>query len=384
MPLTDTAVRLAKARTIPYRLNDGRGLSLLVQPNGSKWWRFRYKFSRKEKTLSLRVYPDVSLLKARERRDDARKLIADGIDPSDARKSKKQAASDTFERVWQDYLKTLHKMVATGNRSIRTYKKATWMLETFIFPSLGDKPIATITPQMLLVELKKIEASGMHETARRTKQRCGKVFRHGIGLGVCKHDVSTDLRGLLEPPTVKHHASITEPRDIAPLLRAIDAYTGKLITRIALQLAPLLFARPIELRTAEWRHVDMGNGQWRIPMRIMKMGIQHLVPLSSQALKLLYELKPVTGEGIYLFPALGNPQRTMSENTINNALRRLGYSGDVITGQGFRSMASTLLNEHGWNADAIERQLSHLEENEVRAAYNYAQHLYERRLMMQA
>jgi integrase len=266
-----------------------------------------------------------------------------------------------------------------------TYQKAKWMLQSFVFPELGNRPIGSITPSELLVVLKKIETQGLNETARRTKQRCGQVFRHGIGLGSVERDITVDLRGLLEPPIVTHHASITDPSTVGALLRAIYGYTGKRTTVCALKLAPLLFVRPGELRTAEWAHVDLGNAEWRIPAAIMKMGVQHIVPLSLQALAVLEELKDVTGHGRYLFPALGKPHRTMSENTINDALRTLGYSHDDMTGHGFRSMASTLLNEQGcWSADAIERQLAHGEGNHVRAAYNYAEYLPERRRMMQA
>lgn len=262
---------------------------------------------------------------------------------------------------------------------------AKWMLQSFIFPELGNRPIGTITAPELLVVLKKIETQGLNETARRTKQRCGQVFRHGIGLGYAERDITVDLRGLLEPPIVTHHASITDPTAVGALLRAIDGYTGRRSTVCALKLAPLLFVRPGELRAAEWAHLDFDAAQWQIPGVIMKMDVQHIVPLSRQALTILRELKDITGDGRYLFPALGKPHQTMSENTISDALRTLGYARNDITGHGFRSMASTLLNEQGcWTADAIERQLAHGEDNHIRAAYNYAEYLPERRRMMQA
>jgi integrase len=385
MALTDTAIRLARPRERAYKLSDGRGLCLLVQPNGSKWWRYRYRFEGVPKMLSMGIYPDVPLSKARERRDAARRQLAIGVNPSAQRKTEKAANQHTFESVARHWLAQQARYVHKRKRSLSTYKKAKWMLQSFVFPELGNRPIGSITPSELLIVLKKVETQGLNETARRTKQRCGQVFRHGIGSGSVERDITVDLRGLLEPPIVTHHASITDPFAVGDLLRAIDGYTGKRTTVCALKLAPLFFVRPGELRTAEWAHVDFENSQWRIPGVIMKMDVQHIVPLSRQAAAILRELQDITGDGRYLFPALGKPHRTMSENTINDALRTLGYSHDDMTGHGFRSMASTLLNEQGcWSADAIERQLAHGEGDHVRAAYNYAEYLPERRRMMQA
>jgi integrase len=331
------------------------------------------------------IYPDVPLSKARERREAARRQLAIGVNPSAQGKTDKAANEHILESVGRHWLAQQARYVHKRKRSLSTYKKAKWMLQSFVFPELGDRPIGNITPSELLVVLKKIETQGLNETARRTKQRCGQVFRHGIGLGSAERDITVDLRGLLDSPIVTHHASITDPTAVGALLRAIDGYTGKRTTVCALKLAPLLFVRPGELRSAEWAHVDIENSQWRIPGVIMKMDVQHIVPLSRQALAILRELKELTGDGRYLFPALGKPHRTMSENTINVALRSLGYAHNEMTGHGFRSMASTLLNEQGcWTADAIERQLAHGEENHVRAAYNYAEYLPERRRMMQA
>jgi len=385
MALTDTALRLAKPRERAYKLADGRGLCLLVQPTGSKWWRYRYEYQGMEKMLSLGIYPDVPLSEARARRDAARRQLASGINPSAQRKTEKAATHHTFESVGRHWLAQQARYVHKRKRALGTYRKAKWMLQSFIFPDLGNRPIGSITAPELLVVLKKIETQGLNETARRTKQRCGQVFRHGIGLGYAERDITVDLRGLLEPPIVTHHASITDPAAVGALLRAIDGYTGRRPTVCALKLAPLFFVRPRELRSAEWTHVDFDNAQWRIPGVIMKMDVQHIVPLSRQALSILRELKNITGHGRYLFPALGKPQQTMSENTINDALRTLGYAHNDMTGHGFRSMACTLLNEQGcWSADAIERQLAHGERNDVRAAYNYAEYLPERRRMMQA
>jgi integrase len=388
--LTDTQVRQARPKEKVYKLRDERGLLLMVRPTGAKWWRLRYKIQGKENMLSLGVYPDVSLSMARDRRDAARRLIAEGKDPSAERQAEKDALklaqSATFEKVARHYLAGLARKVRRGKGSIKTYKKAKWMLETFIFPKLGDKPIGDITASELLVELKKIEAKGMNETARRTKQRCGKVFRHAIGLGHKVRDLTPDLRGLLEAPQVEHHAGLTDPRQVGELLLDIDGYTGRFVTRCALRFEPLVFLRPFELRKLEWANVDFESAELRVPRGQMKgQRTYHIVPLAIQALAILKELHAVTGGGRYLFPKLGDPSSTMSSSTVNEALRTMGYTGDEMTGHGFRTVASTLLNEDGtWRADAIERQLSHQEDDEVRGAYNAAEYLAERRRMMQA
>ena len=301
------------------------------------------------------------------------------------KRAREAAGKNTFEVIARSYLAQLARKVRTGKGSIKTCKKAKWMLETFIFPALGNRPITAITASELLVELKKIEMKGLNETARRTKQRCGKVFRHAIGLGHPVRDITTDLRGLLEAPIVEHHAALTDPRQVGELLLDIDDYQGRFVTRCALRLEPLIFLRSSELRNLEWAHVDFEVAELRIPRVNMKgKRSYHIVPLAIQALAILKELHPVTGHGRYVFPKLGDPRR-MSENTINDALRTLGYTDDEMTGHGFRTVASTLLNEDGtWRADAIERQLSHQEDDEVRGAYNAAEYLAERRRMMQA
>ncbi len=274
MLLTDIAVRQARPKEKEYRLSDQRGLLLVVRPTGAKWWRLRYTFQGKEKMISLGVYPDVSLSMARDRRDAARRVLADGRDPSAERRAEKEALhhaeKGTFEIIGRNYLATLAKKARIGKGSIKTYKKAKWMLETFIFPALGSKPIGQITASELLVELKKIEMKGLHETARRTKQRCGKIFRHAIGLGHKVRDLTPDLRGLLEAPQVEHHAALTDPRQVGELLLAIDSYTGRFATRCALRLEPLIFLRSRELRSLEWRYVDFEAAEIRIPREIMK------------------------------------------------------------------------------------------------------------------
>jgi integrase len=335
--------------------------------------------------LSMGIYPDVPLSEARERRDAARRQLAIGVNPSAQCKTDKATNEHTFESVGRHCLAQQARYVHKKKRALSTYQKAKWMLQSFIFPDLGNRPIGSITTPELLVVPKIIETQGRNETARRTKQRCGQVIRRGIGLGYSEHDITLALRRLLEPPIVTHHASITDPAAVKGLLRTIAGYTGRRTPVCALKLAPLLFVRPGELRCAEWVHVDFNNVQWRIPGAMMKMDVQHIVPLSRQALAILLELKDLTGDGRYLFPALGKPHQSMSENTINDALRTLGCAHDDMTGHSFRSMASTLLNEQGcWTADAIERQLAHGVENHVRAAYNHAEYLPERRRMMQA
>ena len=281
-------------------------------------------------------------------------------------------------------LAAMEKHVHADKRAFGTYKKNRWVQEKLLFPKLGNRPVGEINPKELLSVLKEIETQGKHETARRAKQRAGQIFRHAIGLGFAERDITTDLKGLLTPPIVSHHASLIDPAQVGELMRAIYAYSGTIETRSALKLAPLLIVRPGELRTAEWEHVDFGSAEWRIPARKMKMRAPHLVPLSRQAVQILKELKEATGDAQYLFPKLGDRFRPMSENTVNKALRTMGYVREEMTGHGFRSTASTLLNEHGWDHDAIERQLAHTERSGVRAAYNYAEHLPVRRQMMQA
>lgn len=379
MPLTDAAIRNAKPAAKAQRLFDGGGLYLEVAPAGGKWWRFKYRFGGKEKRLSLGVYPDVSLKEARERRDEARKQLANGIDPSETRKAEKNSQADSFEEVareWYDKFKPSW----SDSHALRILRR----LEQNIFPWLGSRPIKTISAPDLLAVIRRIEARGAVETAHRALQNCGQVFRYAVACGRAERDPSGDLRGALPPSEEKHHASLTEPKSVAALLRDIDAYEGSFVTRCALRLAPLVFVRPGELRHAEWSEINLDHAEWRIPAEKMKARTMHIVPLSKQAVEIMRELHALTGQGKYLFPSVRTSVRPMSENTVNAALRRLGYAKDEMTGHGFRSMASTILNEQGWNRDAIERQLAHAERNSVRAAYNYAEFLPERRKMMQA
>ena len=383
MRLSTAKIQKATAQKKTVRLFDGRGLYLEIAPTGSRWWRFKYRFAGKEKRISIGVYPDVGLKKARDRRDEMRKLVADGIDPSAARKQQKlmalDAAANTFESVAREWYEK-HSANWEASYSVKLLAR----LEANVFPWLGDRPIRDIKPPELLSVLRRVESRGVLETARRLMNYCGNIYRFAVATGRAERDISSDLRGALPPSTPQHHASVTDPEGVAALLRAIDGHRGSNVTRYALQLAPLVFVRPGELRKAEWSEIDLEAGEWRIPPGRMKMKTKHIVPLSSQAVAILRALQPLTGKGHYVFPGARSRERCMSENTVNGALRRLGWSGSEMTGHGFCSMASTLLNEQGWNRDAIERQLAHTERNSIRAAYNYAEHLPERRRMMQA
>lgn len=379
--LTNVQVAGAKPKEKLYRLKDERGLHLEIHPSGGKRWRLRYWIKGRENWISLGIYPDVSLKDARERRDEARKLIANGIDPSQARKEEKaEIAADavTFEKVAREWFAKFKENWTPGHAA-RTMRR----FEMDVFPWIGARPVRDILAPELLTTIRRIESRGAIETAHRTLQNCGQVFRYAVASGHADRDISGDLRGALPPSKEKHHASVTDPKDVASLLRTIETYQGSFVTMSALRLAPMLFVRPGELRHAEWSEIDLDKAEWRIPAAKMKMREQHIVPLSRQAVAILRELHPLTGAGRYVFPSVRTSARPMSENTVNAALRRLGYAKDEMTGHGFRSMASTLLNEMGWNRDAIERQLAHAERNSIRAAYNFAEFLPERRRMMQ-
>ncbi len=377
--LTDTELKRLKPREKPYKLADERGLYVMVMPDGALWWRFRYGYAGREKLISFGTYPDTSLKLARQKRDTARSELAAGIDPSAKRQAEKLARADTFEAVAREWLALREEKLAEN-----TLDKATWTFETFVFPHIGSRPIGQIVPADLLKLLRRIESRGKHETAHRTRQRCSQVFRFAVASGRASRDPAADLKGALAPVKVESHAAIVEPKRIGELLRAIDGYQGQPAAMAALKLAPLVFVRPGELRGAEWSEFDLEAGEWRIPANRMKMREPHLVPLSSQAIAILKELQKHTSERRLLFPSLRSKDRPMSDNTLNAALRRLGYAGDEHTAHGFRSTASTRLNELGFPPDVIELQLAHAERNKVRAAYNRAERLDERRKMMQA
>lgn len=376
--LTDTKVKQAKAAERQYKLYDEKGLYLIVTPSGSKWWRFKYRYNGKEKTLSLGVYDDTSLKKARQKRKAARELLADGIDPSVRRRAEKESrGSNTFEAVAREWLEAQKTRLAEGTRKVALRR-----LETWVFPHIGSQPISKIEPPEILRLLRKIESTGKHETAHRIRERVGQVFRYAISTGRADRDPTADLRGALSPVPTKNRAAITDPKKVGELLRAIDGYSGQPSTCAALKLLPLVFLRPGELRLATWPEIDLKNAIWRIPGERMKMGKEHLVPLSKQAVSVLKELKPITERRQYVFESL-RPGRPLSENTINAALRTLGYSGDEMTSHGFRAMASTLLHERGWPPEVIELQLAHAQRSQVAAAYNRSARLKERKRMMQ-
>jgi len=375
--LTEPRIRNAKPQEKPYKLPDGEGLCLLITPAGGRLWRLRYRYRGRESMVGLGQYPEVSLKMARGRARDTRRLLAEGGDPAAVKRAERGAQADTFEAIAREWLDKQHFEAAT-------FEKAEWTFRDLLFPFIGSKPVRDLTAPDILDVLRRIEARGKHETAHRTRQRVSQVMRYAIASGRAKSDPTRDLRGALTPVEKRNHPAITDPARVGELMRAIDGYIGDPATVAALKLAPLLFVRPGELRGAEWREFDLEAAEWRIPAERMKMREQHLVPLSRQATEIVRELQPHTGHGRYLFPSLRTRERTISENTLGAALRRLGYSKDEMTAHGFRSTASTLLNEQGFSPDVIELQLAHAERDEVRGAYNKAKKLPERRKMMQA
>ncbi len=375
--LTDTAARNAKPKDKPYKISDSGGLYLLVKSIG-KYWRMDYRFAGKRKTLAIGIYPKITLVNAREKRDDARKLLAEDIDPSLAKainkQTKRHAGENTFEAVALEwFIKKQAVIVSTTAVKIKS------LLEKNVFPWLGNRQVNEITAPELLAVLRRVESRGALDTAHRCREYSGQIFRYAISTGRAERDPSADLKGALTPVKAKHHASITDPKQIGGLLRAINSFSGSFIVKCALQLASLAFVRPGELRHAEWQEIDFDKQEWRIPGHKMKMQEVHIIPLSPQAIEILQSIHPLTGQGKYIFPGIRSAARPMSENTINAALRRMGYDKNEMTGHGFRSMASTLLHEHGWLHEAIERQLAHAERNKVVAAYNYAEHLPKRK-----
>lgn len=384
MRLTDTLIRNAKPEARERKLSDGGGLFLLVHPNGAKYWRLAYRFQGKQKKLSIGVYPRVGLAKARKARDAAKDLLAAGVDPSEKKKldrlHAKTTAENTFEAIGEEWLAKEER----EKKAPMTLAKGQWLLRDIAFPVLGRRPIAEITAPEVLAALRPVEKRGRLETARRLRSTISRVFRYAIATGRADRDPAADLQGALTAPTVKHRAALLDPEAIGGLLRAIDAYEGWGTVTAALRLAPLVFVRPGELRHAEWSEINLDKAEWRIPAAKMKMRDEHIVPLSRQAVAILREWHGVTGRGRYVFPSGRSTHRPMSEVAVLAALRRMGYGRDEMTGHGFRSMASTILNEMGFNPDWIERQLAHGERNKVRAAYNRAQYLPERRRMMQA
>ncbi|SDD85340.1 tyrosine-type recombinase/integrase [Paraburkholderia lycopersici] len=380
MPLTDTAVRNAKPTAEPYKLTDGGGMYLHVHPNGSRYWRMAYRIAGKQKLFAIGVYPDVTLAEARKIRDDAKTLVKQGIDPVTERKrAAKQNADDrsnTFEVMAREWHQTKRASWTASHAA-----KILGSLEADVFPTLGDRPLVEVTAPELLEVLRTIEKRGALEVAGRVLQRCSAVFRYAIATGRGTYNPSADLRGALKTPEKRHYAALGHA-DLPEFVRKVTEYDGDLQTRLALRLLALTFVRTGELRAARWTEFDLDGGEWRIPAERMKMRETHIVPLSRQAVDVLRRLEAINGDGDYVFPSRNGRGAFISENTVLYALYRMGYHSRA-TGHGFRATASTILNEMGFQPDWIERQLAHAERNKVRAAYNRAQYLVERREMMQ-
>lgn len=379
MPLNDMQIRRAKPEAKAYTLGDGQGLSLLIEPNGSKSWRFRYRYAGKPKMISLGVYPTITLADARSRRDDARKLVAEGKNPSEVRKEQKIALQTESENAFEKIATEWHQM-----------KSAKWsagyasdIMEAFqndIFPYVGTRPIGEIKPLELLNVLRKIEKRGALEKMRKVRQRCSEVFRYAIATGRAEFNPAADLSSALEVHQ-SNHFPFLKADELPGFLRALDSYTGSRLVQIATKLLIITGVRTIELRAALWSEFDLGNAIWEIPAERMKMRRSHLVPLSTQALDLLNELKIMTGNYRYVFPGRNDPNKPMSEASINQVIKRIGYGGKV-TGHGFRHTLSTILHEEGYSTAWIEMQLAHTDKNKIRGTYNHAYYLDKRREMM--
>ena len=382
MSLTDVMIRSLKAESRPYSRTDAGGLYLEVRPSGAKLWRFKYRFLGKANRIALGAYPEVRLAEARQLRDDARRKLRDGIDPLADRKRDKLVAqfkaANTFGDLAKEYIE---KTVAEG-RAEATTTKANWLLDQL--KPIAGMPVADIKPIEILAALKRIEARGKHETARRARSFASRVFRYAVATGRGEADPTAVLQGALIAPRVTHHAALLEPDAVGGLLRAIDSYPGNAITRLACQIAPHVMARPGELRQALWDEIDFDKAVWTVPLERMKMRRPHAVPLSRQVLAYLKTLYDLTGPEGFVFPAFHTSRRPMSENTMNQAFRRMGYATGEVTAHGLRTTASTLLNESGkWHSDAIERSLAHADANVIRGIYNRGRYWDERVAMHQ-
>jgi len=381
-PLSDVKVRTAKPQENPYKIFDGGGLFLLVTPSGGKLWYVKYRYDNKEKKLALGSYPEISLADARLRRDEARKQVANNIDPGAIRKAQREAKTEeteTFEVIAREWHAKFTQTWTPGHATTIMSR-----LVRDLFPWIGKRQINQIKAPELLAVLRRVEGRGALESAHRIRTIAGQVFRYALATGRAERDPAADLKGALPQPREKHHAAITEPKEVAPLLRALDGYQGHFVVKCALVLAPMFFVRPGELRHAEWSEIDLDEAVWNIPAEKMKMKQAHIVPLCRQAVDILTQLKEVTGESRYVFPSGRSFARPMSNNAVNAALRRMGYERDTMTGHGFRAMARTILDEvlH-IRPDYIEHQLAHAVRDPNGRAYNRTAHLDERRKMMQ-
>ena len=383
MKLTDTFVKRKQGNGKVQKHSDGGGLFLYITPEGKKSWRLAYRYLGKQKLLVIGPYPAISLKEARDRREAAKKLLVDNIDPSTAKQEAKavaaSAAKNSFEAVVREWAEK-----QSGKWTPKTKERVMARLEQYILPALGKRPIKSITSPELLAVLRKMESQGVVTSAHIARSECGRIFRYAIATGRAERDVASDLRGAISAmPAVRHFAAVTDPKAIGKLLRDLDTSSCTFVMRCALRLAPLVFVRASELTSAEWSEVDLDAAEWRIPAPKMKMRQTHIVPLSRQAIEILRELHAVTGQGQFVFPNRYNPGKHMLNSSPVLALRIMGYPKDKMTFHGFRAMASTLLHERGYNRDWIERQLAHAERNGVRASYNHAEYLSERRTMMQ-
>lgn len=383
MPLTDTQIRAAKAKEKKYKLSDGGGLQLHVSPAGTKLWRLAYRYLGKQKEIALGEHPTVSLADARGIREKVKQTLRDGRDPAQEKRMERinRAAAQgyTFAAIADELRAKLEK----EERAPATLARHDWIFELYLKNTIGPRPVSELRAPEVLHALKKIEDRGRHETASRARRLCSQVFRLAIATGRLEHDPTQHLRGALVAAKPQNRASITDPRKLGGLLRSIDIFEGQATTMYALRMLPYVFVRPFEIRHAEWREIDFDNAIWRIAANKMKMRREHIVPLANQVVDLLKGLQPLTSYSRYVFPSLIAPDRPLSENTLNSALRRLGYEKDEICTHGFRHTASTMLNEQGFNRDWIERQLAHVDGDSVRGAYNAALYLEGRRTMMQ-
>jgi len=385
-PLTDIQVKNSKPKASPYRLTDGGGLYLLVNPDGAKYWRMDYRHAGKRLTLAFGKYSQsgpVSLADARKKRTEAKKLLDNGIDPGQFKREEKQAkaneAVNTFERVARAWLGK-----SAAKRAESTHKKSVTLLEQDIFPAIGQMPISAIKPTDVLEALRKIERRGALETTSKARRLCSQVFKYAVAEGLIERDATADIGGALATAEKKHYAAITDPKQAGELMRAIAGYQGNIYSVAALKLSPLVFVRPGELRAAEWSEIDLDAAEWRIPASKMKMKTDHLVPLSTQAVEILRTVQAVSGRGKYVFPSIRTGERCMSENTVAAALRRMGYDSETMTAHGFRAMARTIMDEVlGERVDLIEHQLAHAVKDPNGRAYNRTAHLPARRQMMQ-
>ncbi len=379
MALTDTKIKNLKPADKPYRLADAEGLYIEVSPTGSKLWRFKYRYGGKQKVLAIGKYPVISLADARDKRLDAKRLLADGIDPGQAKKEAKRAQTNTFKALADEWWYNQQEGWSDHHKNT-TYRR----LEMNIFPWIGDRPVREISSRELLEVYRRIENRGALEVAKRTARICSQIFAYGVAAGIVENNPGAEMSKALKVRPKRNWPALTDPKKLKKLLEAIDTFDGTFPVLCALKFSMLTFARPGEIRKAEWPEIDFENDLWIIPAEKMKAKREQLVPLSRQAVSILKELQPLTGSGQYVFPANRGKSRPMSENTVLAALRRLGYSRDEMVAHSFRSIASTLLHEQGWPSRVIELQLAHVDQNKIRGIYNRAEHIDDRTRMMQA